>query len=248
MKLADKAVLVTGANRGIGQALVEEALRRGAKRVYAGTRQPLAHPDGRVTPLPLDVTSAAQTQAAADQVGSLDILINNAGIALYDDLSDRSALERHLAVNLFGTYSVTQAFLPLLTRSRGAIVNILSVNAFAPLPLIPSYSISKAAAFNLTQSLRTLLAGRGVRVHAVLTGIVDTEMSRGIDIPKASAESVAGAVFDGVEKDEEDIFPDPMSESMAESWRSGAAKALERQYAAIAEQYAAVAEAEAVTS
>jgi len=248
MTIADRAVLVTGANRGIGQALVEEALRRGAKRVYAGTRQPLAHPDGRVTPLPLDVTSAAQTQAAADQVGSLDILINNAGIALYDDLSDRSALERHLAVNLFGTYSVTQAFLPLLTRSRGAIVNILSVNAFAPLPLIPSYSISKAAAFNLTQSLRTLLAGRGVRVHAVLTGFVDTEMSRGIDMPKASAESVAGAVFDGVEKDEEDIFPDPMSESMAESWRSGAAKALERQYAAIAEQYAAVAEAEAVTS
>jgi len=248
VSIADRAVLVTGANRGIGQALVEEALRRGAKRVYAGTRQPLAHPDGRVTPLPLDVTSAAQTQAAADQVGSLDILINNAGIALYDDLSDRSALERHLAVNLFGTYSVTQAFLPLLTRSRGAIVNILSVNAFAPLPLIPSYSISKAAAFNLTQSLRTLLAGRGVRVHAVLTGIVDTEMSRGIDIPKASAESVAGAIFDGVEKDEEDIFPDPMSESMAESWRSGAAKALERQYAAIAEQYAAVAEAEAVTS
>jgi len=248
VSIADRAVLVTGANRGIGQALVEEALRRGAKRVYAGTRQPLAHPDGRVTPLPLDVTSAAQTQAAADQVGSLDILINNAGIALYDDLSDRSALERHLAVNLFGTYSVTQAFLPLLTRSRGAIVNILSVNAFAPLPLIPSYSISKAAAFNLTQSLRTLLAGRGVRVHAVLTGFVDTEMSRGIDMPKASAESVAGAVFDGVEKDEEDIFPDPMSESMAESWRSGAAKALERQYAAIAEQYAAVAEAEAVTS
>ena len=163
-------------------------------------------------------------------------------------LSDRAVLERHLAVNLFGTYSVIGAFLPLLTRSRGAIVNILSVNAFAPLPLIPSYSISKAAAFNLTQSLRTLLAGRGVRVHAVLTGIVDTDMSRGIDIPKASAESVAGAVFDGVEKDEEDIFPDPMSESMAESWRSGAAKALERQYAAIAEQYAAVAEAEAVTS
>jgi short-subunit dehydrogenase len=116
------------------------------------------------------------------------------------------------------------------------------------LPLVPSYSISKAAAFNLTQSLRTLLAGRGVRVHAVLTGIVDTDMSRGVDMPKASAESVAGAILDGVEKDEEDIFPDPMSESMAESWRSGAAKALERQYAAIAEQYAAVAEAEPVKS
>ena len=117
MTIADKTVLVTGANRGIGQALVAEALARGAKRVYAGTRQPLAHPDGRVTPLTLDVTSTAQIQAAADQVESLDILINNAGIALFDDLSDRAALEQHLAVNLFGPYGVIQAFLPLLTRS-----------------------------------------------------------------------------------------------------------------------------------
>ena len=248
MTIADKAILVTGANRGIGQALVAEALTRGAKRVYAGTRQPLAHPDGRVTPLTLDVTSAAQIQAAADQVETLDVLINNAGIALYDDLSDRAVLERHLAVNLFGTYGVTQAFLPLLSRSHGAVVNNLSVNAFAPLPLIPAYSISKAAAFNLTQSLRTLLAARGVSVHAVLTGFVDTDMTRGIDMPKASPESVARAIFDGVEEGEEDIFPDPMSQSMADSWRSGAAKALERQYAAIAEQYAAIAEAEPVRS
>src|SRR6266849_9414886 len=101
MTIADRAVLVTGANRGIGLALVEEALRRGAKRVYAGTRQPLAHLDGRVTPLTLDVTNAAQTQGAVERVESLDILINNAGVALFDDLSDRAALERHLAVNLF---------------------------------------------------------------------------------------------------------------------------------------------------
>ena len=245
MTIADRAVLVTGANRGIGKALAAEALRRGAKRVYAGTRQPLAHPDGRVTPLTLDITNAAQTQAAAGSVDSLDILINNAGLALYDDLSDRATLERHLAVNLFGTYGVTQTFLPLLTRSRGAIVNVLSVTAWAALPFIPAYSISKAAAFSLTQSLRALLAGRGVRVHAVMTGYVDTDMSRGLDIPKASAESVARAIFNGVEKGEEDIFPDPMSASMAESWRSGAAKALERQNAALAR--AALAQAEPVT-
>jgi NAD(P)-dependent dehydrogenase (short-subunit alcohol dehydrogenase family) len=231
--VANKAVLVTGANRGIGRALVEEALRRGAKRVYAGTRQSLAHPDGRVTPLTLDVTDAAQIDAAVEKVESLDVLINNAGLALYDDLSDRAVLERHLAVNLFGAYGVTQAFLPLLTRSRGAIVNVLSVAALAALPVIPAYSISKAAAFSLSQSLRALLAGRGVRVHAVLTGPVDTDMSRGLDIPKASPESVARAIFDGVEKGEEDIFPDPMSESMAESWRSGAVKGLERQYATL---------------
>ena len=233
MNLKDKNIVVTGGNRGIGRALVDEALRRGANRVYAGTRRPLAHPDGRVTPLILDVTSAAQIEGAVEKVDSLDILINNAGLALYDDLSDRAALERHLAVNLFGTYGMTKAFLPLLTRSRGAIVNILSVTAFAALPLIPAYSISKAAAFSLSQSLRALLAGRGVRVHAVLTGPVDTDMSRGLEIPKASPESVAQAVFDGVEKGEDDIFPDPMSKSMAESWRSGAAKTLERQYAAL---------------
>jgi NAD(P)-dependent dehydrogenase (short-subunit alcohol dehydrogenase family) len=235
MKIADRAVLVTGANRGIGRALVEEALRRGAKRVYAGTRQPLAHFDGRVTPLTLDVTNAAHIQGAVERVKSLDILINNAGLALYDDLSDRAAIERHLAVNLFGTYGVTRAFLPSLTLSRGAIVNVLSVAAFAPVPIVPAYSISKAAAFSLSQSLRALLAGRGVSVHAVLAGPVDTDMSRGFDVPKASPESVARAIFDGVEKEEEDIFPDPMSESLAESWRSGAVKALEREFAGLVE-------------
>ena len=235
MTIADREVLVTGANRGIGQAPVEEALRRGAKRVYAGTRQPLAHLDGRVAPLALDVTNAGQIQRAVERVESLDILINNAGLALYDDLSDRAALERHLAVDLFGTYGVTQAFLPLLTRSRGAIVNVLSIAAFAPVPIVPAYSISKAAAFSLSQSLRALLAGRGVSVHAVMAGPVDTDMSRGFDVPKVSPEFVARAIFDGVEKGEEDIFPDPMSESIAESWRSGAAKALERQFAGLVE-------------
>jgi NAD(P)-dependent dehydrogenase (short-subunit alcohol dehydrogenase family) len=235
MRIADRAVLVTGANRGIGRALVEEALGRGAKRVYAGTRQPLAHPDRRVTPLRLDVTNPAQTQAAAEQVDALDILVNNAGIALFDDLSDRAALERHLAVNLFGTWGVTQAFLPLLTRSKGAIVNNVSLMALATLPLMPAYSVSKAAAFSLTQSLRALLAGRGVRVHAVLTGPTDTEIVRDLDFPKASPESVARAIFDGVERGEEDIFPDPTSQALADSWRGGAAKALERRNAALAQ-------------
>jgi NAD(P)-dependent dehydrogenase (short-subunit alcohol dehydrogenase family) len=236
MTIKDKTVLVTGANRGIGQALAAEALARGARRVYAGTRQPLAHPDHRVSPLSLDITSTAQIQTAAGQVGSLDMLINNAGIALPDDLTDPAALERHLAVNLFGTYAVTQAFLPALIRSRGAIVNILSVNALAPLPLIiPAYSISKAAAFSLTQSLRAVLARQGVKVHAVLPGPVDTDMTRGSDIPgKASPESVAQAIFDAIDNGEEEIFPDPTSAPMADNWRNSAAKALERQLAQVA--------------
>ena len=100
------------------------------------------------------------------------------------------------------------------------------------MPLIPAYSISKAAAFSLTQSLRALLAGRGVRVHAVLTGPIDTDMTRGPRHPQGIPESVARAIFDGVENGEEDIFPDPMSASVADGWRSGVAKALERQNAA----------------
>ena len=234
MATRDKAVLVTGANRGIGQALVAEALARGAKRVYACTRQPLAHPDDRVTPLSLDVTSTAQIQAAASQVESLDMLINNAGIMVRDDLTDPAVLERHLAVNLYGTCAVTQAFLPAVTRSRGAIVNILSMNALAPLPLIPAYSVSKAAAFSLTQSLRALVAGQGVRVHAVLPGPVDTDMTRGSDVPKASPGSVALAIFNAVDNGEEEIFPDPASAPMAAHWRDSAAKLLERQLAQVA--------------
>jgi NAD(P)-dependent dehydrogenase (short-subunit alcohol dehydrogenase family) len=233
MTFAGKTVLVTGANRGIGQALVEEALRRDAARVYAGTRRPLTHADRRVTALTLDVTDAAQIQAAVEEVESLDVLINNAGIALYDDLNERSVLERHLAVNFFGPYEVTQAFLPILTQSGGAIVNNVSVMALAPLPFTPAYAISKAAAFNWTQSLRALLVGQGVRVHAVLTGPTDTEMTRGFEIPKATPQSVARAIFDGVENGEEDIFPDPMSATLAESWRTGAVKAFERESAAL---------------
>jgi NAD(P)-dependent dehydrogenase (short-subunit alcohol dehydrogenase family) len=229
MTIENKAVLVTGANRGIGRALVEEALRRGAERVYAGTRRPLSHPDARVTPIALDVTDAAQIHAAVESVESLDILINNAGLGLYADLNDRAALEQHLAVNLFGPYGVTEAFVPLLTRSRGAIVNVLSLAAMAAMPLDPGYSISKAAAFSLTQSLRALLAGQGVTVHAALPGPVDTDMAPKIDIPKASPESVARAIFDGVEQGEQEIFPDPLSEPMADGWRNGASKALERQ-------------------
>ena len=234
MTITDRAVLVTGANRGIGQALVEEALRRGARRVYAGTRQPLVHPDTRVTPLLLDVTNAAQIRAAVERVDTLDLLINNAGVARFDDLSDRAVLEQHLAVNLFGAYGMTQACLPLLTRSHGAIVNVLSLTAVAPLPFVPAYSISKAAAFSLSQSLRAVLAGQGVRAHAVLAGAVDTEMSRDFAVPKAPPESVARAILDGVANGEEEIFPDPMSAPLAAPWRGGALKALEREFAALA--------------
>ena len=149
-----KTVLVTGANRGLGRALVDEALNRGAKRVYAASRQPMVVPEERVTPLILDVTDPPQIREAVDEVESVDILINNAGVSVPDDLSDRSAFERHLAVNLYGTLDVTRAFLPSLERSRGVVVNVVSLGAVAAVPVLPAYSVSKAASLSLTQSLR----------------------------------------------------------------------------------------------
>jgi NAD(P)-dependent dehydrogenase (short-subunit alcohol dehydrogenase family) len=178
------------------------------------------------------VTNASQIQRAVEQVDALDVLVNNAGVASFDDLSDFDVIERHLAVNFLGLLRVTHAFLPLLRRSKGAIVNNLSLAALAALPVIPAYSISKAAAFNMTQSLRALLAGQGITVHAVVLGPIDTEMNRGFDIPKASPASAALRIFDGLDHNEDDIFPDPASLSIAEGWRTGAAKTLERQFAA----------------
>jgi NAD(P)-dependent dehydrogenase (short-subunit alcohol dehydrogenase family) len=239
MNISNKTVLITGANRGIGKALVDEALRRGAKKVYAGMRTSAQHPDKRVIPLTLDVTSASQIQRAVSEVDALDVLINNAGIAIYDDLSNLDVLERTFAVNFLGLLKVTNAFLPLLRRSKGAIVNNLSMAGLAPLPIIPSYSASKAAALNLTQSLRPLLATKGVTVHAVVLGPIDTDMNRGFEIPKASTESAAVGIFDGLEKGEEEIFPDPTSQSIAEAWRAGVSKTLERQFATFVPQTAA---------
>jgi NAD(P)-dependent dehydrogenase (short-subunit alcohol dehydrogenase family) len=233
MNIAKKTVLITGANRGIGLALVNEALRRGAKRVYAGTRGALTIADERVTPLKLDVTNAEQIQHAVHEVHSLDVLINNAGIALYDDMSSDDTILQQLAVNFFGPLHMTRAFLPALKSSRGAIVNNLSLVAIAPIPVVSGYSISKAAAFNMTQSLRATLAGEGVTVHSVVLGPVDTDMNRGYNIPKATTESAAAGIFDGLQNGEEYIFPDPASRSIAQGWRNGVANALEHQFAAL---------------
>jgi NAD(P)-dependent dehydrogenase (short-subunit alcohol dehydrogenase family) len=233
--IAGRTILVTGANRGVGRALVEEALKRGAARVYAGTRQPFEHADERVVRVALDLTDRAAIRAAAETVGDLDVLVNNAGASvLGDDMTDRALLEQHLNVNLLGTYDVTQAFLPALAASRGGIVNILSLASFANMPIMPTYSISKAALLSLTQGLRAWLAGRDVTLHAAFLGVVDTDMTKDFEgIPKASPASVAAGVWAGVERGEPDIFPDEMAALMAEGWRGSALKALELEYAAL---------------
>ena len=230
--IADKTMLVTGANRGLGRALVDEALRRGAKRIYATSRQPMTVADDRVTPVTLDVTDPTQKREAAESIESLDILINNAGLSVADDLSDRDAFERHLAVNLYGTLEVTQALLPSLIRSRGAVVNVVSLGAVAAVPVLPAYSASKAASLSITQSLRAWLAGRGVSVHAVLPGLIDTDMVRTLNVPKARLPTWRRRRWTA-SSEEEEIFPDPLSQSLKDAWRAGVAKMLERQNAAL---------------
>ncbi len=194
--------------------------------------------DERVTPITLDVTSDSEIRRAADSVDTLGVLINNAGISLQDDLSNSSMIHQHLAVNCFGLVNVTRAFLPLLMQSKGAVVNLLSLASIASVPFSPAYAISKAAALSATQSLRMLLARKGVTVHAVFPGPVDTDMTRDLELPKASSESVQVAIFDGLQNGDEDIFPDPMSQSIAEAWRTGVVKALERQFTAFGPQAA----------
>jgi len=226
------SLLVTGANRGLGKALVEEALRRGATRVYAASRRPVAaHPDPRVTPLALDVTDAVQIQDVAESIPSLDVLVNNAGLGAYETELDEASVRAHLGVNLIGPLNLTQALLPQLTAAPGVVVNVSSIAALAALPVMPAYSISKAAALSMTQSQRALLAGAGIRVHAVLAGPIDTDMSRDLPIEKAAPADVARAIFDGVDLGHEEIFPDALSASLAEGWRGGLAKMLELQNA-----------------
>ena len=155
MNVRGKALLVTGANRGIGQALVEEALRRGAGRVYAGTRGPLAHHDERVTPVVLDVTNPAQIRGGGRDASSPSTSSSTTPASRSTTTSAIGPCSKSTLPSTFSApHDVTQAFLPLLSRSRGAIVNNVSMMAFAPLPLTPAYAISKAALFNMTQSLR----------------------------------------------------------------------------------------------
>jgi NAD(P)-dependent dehydrogenase (short-subunit alcohol dehydrogenase family) len=226
-----RTVLVTGANRGIGRALVDEALARGAARVYAAARQPLEHGHDRVEALALDVTDAASIERAAATVDALDVLVNNAGVSVNDDLSDSASLDHHLAVNVYGLHAVTQAFLPRLKAARGTLINVVSLAAVAAVPIMPSYAASKAAALSLSQSQRALFAADGIGVHVVLPGPVDTDMTRGLELPKASPQGVAAEIFDGAERGEEEIFPDPTSAAIADGWRQSVIKVLEGEFA-----------------
>ena len=239
MQIRGSIALVSGANRGIGRALVDALLDQGARRVYA-TGRDLATLDGvvaldraRVRPLKLDVTNPGDARAAAGAAGDVNLLINNAGVATAAGAADTSIdmIRETMETNFFGLVNVTNAFLPTLREHHGAIVNILTIVALASSPILAAYNASKAAGWSLTQSLRADLARHGITVHGVFPGAVDTDMIRSFTLPKTPAIDVARAVLDGVEAGTEDIFPDPMAQQLYAAWRQDH-KAVERQLAA----------------
>lgn len=233
MKIENSIALVTGANRGLGRALVEALLARGTRRVYAGARDPASlsslagsAPD-RVIPLTIDVTDAASLRAAAQRAADVDLLINNAGVLASFDLLESSAdaLATDFNTNAFGVLAATKAFLPALERAaargpgRAAVVNVLSVVSLGNMPALGGYSASKAAAFSFTQALRPGLSRLGIGLHAALPGAIDTDMVRTFEMPKTSPEQVARGILDGVAQGLDEIAPDPMSTQLLAAWR-----------------------------
>jgi NAD(P)-dependent dehydrogenase (short-subunit alcohol dehydrogenase family) len=241
--IAGTTALVTGANRGIGRAIVEALLARGAAKVYATARKPEALADlvaasgGRVVPLTLDIRRPEEVRAAAAAAGDVRLLINNAGVVAKFDgpLTDpawQTAARDEFEVNVLGLLSVTQAFAPVLARhGGGAILNLGSVASLVSFPILTTYSASKAAAHSLTQATRMMLAPQNTFVAGVYPGPIDTEMARDIQLEKASPASAALAILDGLEAGDEEIFPDPMSQQAGELFLRSP-KALERQVAA----------------
>ena len=223
MKIEGCIPLITGANRGIGEALVHELLKRGAAKVYACARNPellealtASYPD-RVIPLRLDVTKPEQAEAAASQAIDVNLLINNAGVThngvtLLNDAAIANMREE-LEVNVFGILNMFRAFQNVLGHNDGAIANILSGVAIQHNPMCGTYSCSKAAALSMTQGMRAVLRERNTLVAAVIVGVVDTRMTK--DLPahlvKSTPQMVAAAIVDGLERNEEDIDTDPGS-------------------------------------
>lgn len=241
MNITNRTALVTGANRGIGLALVEALLKAGARKVYAGARKPeqlaaaVALDPTRVSPLRLDIADQAQVDAAAAVAGDVEILVNNAGVLDFGDALSVpiAAVERNFSVNVYGTLAMARAFAPIIEKNGGgAIVNLLSVVSLASMPGLAGYNASKAALWSLTQSLRGTLAARGVAVHSVFPGPVDTDMAAAISIAKTSPADVAQAIVEGVANGAEDIFPDPLAREVYAGW-SKDHKAVERQFAAM---------------
>lgn len=239
LTIENQIALVTGSNRGIGRAIVEELLSRGAKKIYAAARNTdtlselvAQYPD-QIVPVALDVTDPQQITAAAEKAPDATLLINNAGYLANNDLvtGDMKVIRDEFEINYFGPLELTRAFAPILGKNGGgAIINISSVAGLSNFPAIPSYSDSKAAVHSLTSASRLLLASQGTHVLGVYPGPVDTEMAAQFEIEKATPQSVAAKIVDGLEQGQEDIFPDTFAENYRAPYEAGQ-KTLEKNIA-----------------
>lgn len=213
MKINNSIAFVTGANRGLGLAYAKALLAAGARKVYAGARDPSSVPvlDGLV-PIRLDVNNAGDIAAAAAQCGDVDLLINNAGIIGDEPLLGENgveALHNVLDTNLYGVLAMSRAFAPVLrANGGGALVNMLSALSWASLPGTAAYSVSKAAAWALTNGLRNELLGQGTQVVGVHAGYIDTDMVKDVDSPKSRPEDIAQAVLAGIEAGDAEVLAD----------------------------------------
>jgi len=212
MKIKGSTALVTGANRGLGLAYAKALLAAGARKVYAGARDPSTVTLAGVVPLKLDVNSAEDIAAAVAACGDVDLIINNAGVIGPDALLSNTgmeALRSVLETNLYGVLAVSRAFAPVLrANGGGALVNMLSALSWASLPTTGAYSVSKAAAWSLTNGLRNELREQGTLVVGVHAGYIDTDMVKDVDSPKSRPEDIAQAVLAGIEAGEQEVLAD----------------------------------------
>jgi len=227
MQLANAVVLITGANRGIGLAFAREALARGARKVYAAARDPASVQIPGVHPIQIDVTDPDQVARAARDCGDVTVVINNAGVATTGGFLADTTLEatrRQLETNFFGMLRMAQAFAPVLARNGGgAMLNVLSIASWINRPLLGTYGATKSAAWALTNGLRHELREQGTQVTALHMGFVDTDLARGIEMPKSTPESIVRAALDGLEAGADEVLADEMSRQVKQSLSSATA-------------------------
>ena len=218
MKLDNATVLVTGANRGLGLEFARQALARGAKKVYAGARDPASVTLAGVTPVRLDVTDAAGVAALARELPDVDLVINNAGIAHFQQvLADggEDSLQAMLATNVFGILAMSRAFAPVLGRNGGgAFLNVLSVASWISSPALAAYGVSKAAAWSLTNALRNELREQRTQVLGLHVGFIDTDLTRDIALPKLAPATVVERGFAALEAGADEVMIDELTQAV----------------------------------
>src|SRR5215470_19308799 len=221
MQIAGSVALVTGANRGLGRAFARELVSRGAAKVYGAARQPAQVTEPGVIPVALDITDPQRVAEVAAECADVSLLVNNAGVmqaSTFIGAPNLAAARAEMETNYFGTLGMCRAFAPVLAANGGgAIVNMLSIASFYTNPFTASYGASKAAAWSLTNGIRTELHHRGTLVVAVHAAFIDTDMTAGIDAPKISPESVARMALDAVESGQVEVLADERSRFVKQS-------------------------------